>query len=161
MLGDPGTAKYQFLKYMEKNAPRAVFTTGQGASGVVLTASVQKDPVTGEWTLEGGALVPADKGVCLIDEFDKMNDSDRTSVHEAVKQQTISISKAGIITTLQLCASHVHSHKYSARFTASCRHDVRLLQPQILSKADMMALWTLGRMSRSLSPFFPISMTSV
>lgn len=77
MLGDPGTAKSQFLKYVEKTAHRAVFATGQGASAVGLTASVRKDPVTREWTLEGGALVLADKGVCLIDEFDKMNDADR------------------------------------------------------------------------------------
>lgn len=77
LLGDPGTAKSQFLKYVEKTASRAVFATGQGASAVGLTASVRKDPVTREWTLEGGALVLADKGVCLIDEFDKMNDSDR------------------------------------------------------------------------------------
>ena len=110
LLGDPGTAKSQFLKYMEKTAPRAVFTTGQGASAVGLTASVRKDPVTREWTLEGGALVLADKGVCLIDEFDKMNDSDRTSIHEAMEQQTISISKAGIITTLQVRAPCVRCH---------------------------------------------------
>jgi DNA replication licensing factor MCM2 len=77
LLGDPGTAKSQFLKYVEKTSSRAVFTTGQGASAVGLTASVRKDPVTQEWTLEGGALVLADKGVCLIDEFDKMNDADR------------------------------------------------------------------------------------
>jgi DNA replication licensing factor MCM2 len=161
MLGDPGTAKSQFLKYMEKTAPRAVFTTGQGASAVGLTASVRKDPVAREWRLEGGPLVLADRGVGLIDEFDKMNDSDRTSIHEAMEPQTISISKTGIIPTLQVCASRVHSHKYSTHFTASCRYDVRLLQPQILSKADMMALWALGRMSRSLSPFFPVSMSSV
>jgi DNA replication licensing factor MCM2 len=77
MLGDPGTAKSQFLKYIEKTAHRAVFTTGQGASAVGLTASVRKDPITREWTLEGGALVLADKGICMIDEFDKMNDTDR------------------------------------------------------------------------------------
>ena len=77
LLGDPGTAKSQFLKYMEKTASRSVFATGQGASAVGLTASVRRDPVTREWTLEGGALVLADKGVCLIDEFDKMNDADR------------------------------------------------------------------------------------
>lgn len=77
LLGDPGTAKSQFLKYVEKTANRAVFATGQGASAVGLTASVRKDPITREWTLEGGALVLADKGVCMIDEFDKMNDADR------------------------------------------------------------------------------------
>jgi DNA replication licensing factor MCM2 len=73
MMGDPGTAKSQFLKYIEKTAHRAVYTTGKGASAVGLTAAVHKDPVTREWTLEGGALVLADRGVCLIDEFDKMN----------------------------------------------------------------------------------------
>ena len=72
ICGDPGTGKSQFLKYIQTIAPRAVFTTGQGASAVGLTASVQKSPVTKEWTLEAGALVLADKGVCLIDEFDKV-----------------------------------------------------------------------------------------
>ncbi len=71
LLGDPGTAKSQLLKYAEATAPRAVYSTGKGASAVGLTASVHKDPVTREWTLEGGALVLADKGVALIDEFDK------------------------------------------------------------------------------------------
>ena len=72
LCGDPGTAKSQFLKYVEKIAPRPVFTTGQGASAVGLTAYVQRSPITREWTLEAGALVLADKGVCLIDEFDKV-----------------------------------------------------------------------------------------
>lgn len=71
LLGDPGTAKSQLLKYAENTAPRAVYSTGKGASAVGLTASVHKDPITKEWTLEGGALVLADKGVALIDEFDK------------------------------------------------------------------------------------------
>lgn len=72
MCGDPGTAKSQFLKYIEKIAPRAVFTTGQGASAVGLTAYVKRDHQTREWTLEAGALVLADQGVCIIDEFDKV-----------------------------------------------------------------------------------------
>ncbi len=72
ICGDPGTAKSQFLKYVEKTGPRVVFTTGQGASAVGLTAYVQRNPVSKEWTLEAGALVLADKGLCLIDEFDKV-----------------------------------------------------------------------------------------
>ena len=71
LLGDPGTAKSQLLKYAQNTAPRAVYSTGKGASAVGLTAGVHKDPITKEWTLEGGALVLADKGVALIDEFDK------------------------------------------------------------------------------------------
>ncbi|KAJ8899977.1 hypothetical protein K2173_024088 [Erythroxylum novogranatense] len=74
LLSDPGMAKSQFLKYVEKTGQRAVYTTGKGASAISLTVAVHKDPVTREWTLEGGALVLADKGICLIDEFDKMND---------------------------------------------------------------------------------------
>lgn len=82
LCGDPGTAKSQFLKYMEKTAPRAVFTTGQGASAVGLTAYVQKNPVSREWTLEAGALVLADKGVCIIDEFDKVSNYSLCSSNE-------------------------------------------------------------------------------
>lgn len=80
LIGDPGTAKSQFLKYVEKISTRAVYTTGKGASAVGLTATVTKDPITREWTLEGGALVLADRGICLIDEFDKMNENVRTNL---------------------------------------------------------------------------------
>lgn len=142
LLGDPGTAKSQILKYVEKTAYRAVFSTGQGASAVGLTASVRKDPVTKEWTLEGGALVLADKGVCMIDEFDKMNDQDRTSIHEAMEQQSISISKAGIVTTLQArCSVIAAANPIGGRYnsTVDLQRNVNLTEP-ILSRFDIICV---------------------
>ncbi|KAL4748663.1 hypothetical protein BDW72DRAFT_150862 [Aspergillus terricola var. indicus] len=142
LLGDPGTAKSQILKYVEKTAHRAVFATGQGASAVGLTASVRRDPLTSEWTLEGGALVLADRGTCLIDEFDKMNDQDRTSIHEAMEQQTISISKAGIVTTLQArCAVVAAANPIGGRYNSSApfSENVQLTEP-ILSRFDILCV---------------------
>ncbi|KAF2722292.1 MCM-domain-containing protein [Polychaeton citri CBS 116435] len=142
LLGDPGTAKSQVLKYVESTAHRAVFATGQGASAVGLTASVRRDPMTAEWTLEGGALVLADRGVCLIDEFDKMNDQDRTSIHEAMEQQTISISKAGIVTTLQArCAVMAAANPIGGRYNATVpfSQNVELTEP-ILSRFDILCV---------------------
>lgn len=142
LLGDPGTAKSQVLKYIEATAHRAVFATGQGASAVGLTASVRRDPMTAEWTLEGGALVLADKGTCLIDEFDKMNDRDRTSIHEAMEQQTISISKAGIVTTLQArCAIVAAANPIGGRYnsTVPFSQNVELTEP-ILSRFDILCV---------------------
>ena len=142
LLGDPGTAKSQVLKYIEKTAHRAVFATGQGASAVGLTASVRRDPLTAEWTLEGGALVLADRGTCLIDEFDKMNDQDRTSIHEAMEQQTISISKAGIVTTLQArCAIIAAANPIGGRYNSTIpfAQNVELTEP-ILSRFDILCV---------------------
>merc|ERR1712217_541597 len=140
MLGDPGTAKSQFLKFAEKAAPIAVYTSGKGSSAAGLTAAIIRDKEG--FALEGGAMVLADGGIVCIDEFDKMNVNDRVAIHEAMEQQTISIAKAGITTMLNTRCSVVAAAnpKFGTYDDLANTADQMDFETTILSRFDMMFL---------------------
>lgn len=138
LLGDPGTAKSQLLKFVEKVTPIGVYTSGKGSSAAGLTASVMRDPHTRNFIIEGGAMVLADGGVVCIDEFDKMREDDRVAIHEAMEQQTISIAKAGITTTLNSrCSVLAAANSVFGRWDDTKGDENIDFMPTILSRFDM------------------------
>lgn len=138
-VGDPGTGKSEILKSAIEVSPRGLYTSGKGSTAVGLTAAVIKDTDTGQMNLEAGVVVLANGGVAAIDEFDKMDTADRSALHEAMEQQTVSIAKAGIVATLKaqtaiIAAANPYSGRYDRYKTPT--QNIRL-PPSLLSRFDL------------------------
>ncbi|MFX0145581.1 MAG: minichromosome maintenance protein MCM, partial [Candidatus Hodarchaeota archaeon] len=138
-VGDPGTGKSEILKSAIEVSPRGLYTSGKGSTAVGLTAAVIKDTETGQMNLEAGVVVLANGGVAAIDEFDKMDTADRSALHEAMEQQTVSIAKAGIVATLKaqtaiIAAANPYSGRYDRYKTPT--QNIRL-PPSLLSRFDL------------------------
>jgi len=139
-VGDPGTAKSQMLVYMSKLAPRSIYASGKASSAAGLTAAAVRDEFAdGHWTLEAGALVLADMGIACIDEIDKMEETDRSSMHQAMEQQEISVAKAGINATLKSrCAILAAANPKLGRFDEFLpMHEQINMPPALLSRFDL------------------------
>ena len=141
-VGDPGTGKSQLIRYVKQLSPRGVFTSGKGSSSAGLTAAAVRDSEFGgddKWTLQAGALVLADKGVACVDELDKMRSEDRSALHEALEQQTISVNKAGINATLKSrCSLLAAANPEEGRFDDYLSVPDQInLEPPLISRFDL------------------------
>lgn len=145
LIGDPGIAKSQLLRYVVKLSPRAIYTSGQSSTSAGLTATAVKDEFgDGRWTLEAGALVLADMGVAAVDEMDKMHKDDRAALHEAMEQQSISVAKAGITATLKSrCALLGAANPKYGRFDDFAPIGEQInMPPSLLSRFDLIFIMT-------------------